>query len=328
MAAERLGRGILVARLEQQVMRAAQHQIGPIGRSAFIMVQRKDRTGRDDRGIGGTLGPGIIRSIALQLFSGLRLTLFGDLVMPGRAVTFDRIVGMAARALHRLHLQIGIGQRHVIVEKSDFSGDHLTILGPFKDRVGLGLLFTDPVAHGKIHRAAIGMGADAVAQDDLFHRAGMVEIIIDAVLFHEAADEGKVALAVLHAIFARLVSVRSLVGHIGKAGNLKDLFDNFDGGHALKDPIFRPDGHQPRPRPDLGGKQIATVLTFQFFNRNDDSGKLEFVFRFQCDRGPQNIPRVKGRILGKELHPHFRDGAQPVADAGADANQPGCPRTA
>jgi hypothetical protein len=85
----------------------------------------------------------------------------------------------------------------------------------------------------------------------VFALGGMLEKIIDAVLFHKPANEIVVSLAILHAIFERW---RGTGGRVAKIAGTREatigehLLDDVQGRHLGEDPAIRGSRQQPKPR--------------------------------------------------------------------------------
>ena len=75
----------------------------------------------------------------------------------------------------------------------------------------------------------------------------MLEEVIDAVFFHQSADEIEVCLAVLDAIFERRRRTGGGVAEIGEAAVGKDLLDDRQRRHAGEDAAVRGPGQEPQP---------------------------------------------------------------------------------
>src|SRR5580658_1585073 len=82
--------------------------------------------------------------------------------------------------------------------------------------------------------------------------AGFVlEIIINALMLHEPADEVERRLAILDAILPRLIASgeRVLDGIAAEAVIAEDLLDDVGRGHLLEDAAIRRPRQHPEPRP-------------------------------------------------------------------------------
>src|SRR5258705_2828833 len=67
----------------------------------------------------------------------------------------------------------------------------------------------------------------------------VLEIIVDAFLFHETADEIEVRFTVLNAIFPRLVGSRKVEFIVAKPPGIEDILDDVRNAHVLENVAFR-----------------------------------------------------------------------------------------
>jgi len=317
-----------IAGVELHVMRAPHHQIIAIRRRSPLVFKGKDAAGGNGRRIGHPDMTLAFRGVAFGLLARLLFALVSDLVMPRHPIPLDVLVDVVARGHRRLDLQIGTGQRHVIVPQRYLAGYNPPDIGPFKHRIAVAMAVAHLIGDGKRYAALVFMRRDSIRQHDLFRRGRVVEKVIDPLLLHQPADEIPIAFAILHAIFAQLARVVGLVGDIGELCILKDLLDDLDRGHVLKHPVVRSDGQQPRPGPQLHREQVDGILMPQIFDRHADAAELEAVVSHERDRRAQNRGRIKVAALGINLHPQLGDLAELVAQTGANANQVRSGRTA
>src|SRR5690348_11204658 len=81
---------------------------------------------------------------------------------------------------------------------------------------------------------------------------GVIEIIVDALMLHEAADEVERRLAILDAVLPRLVAAAQRVldeGLAAEAVIAEDLLDDLGRGHLLEDAAIGGPRQHPKPRP-------------------------------------------------------------------------------
>ena len=78
------------------------------------------------------------------------------------------------------------------------------------------------------------------------------EVVINAFLLHQTADEIEVSLPILYAVFAGGIAAAKLVLDIGEALVAKHLFDDVGGFFLLEYPAIGGTGQKPQPRPHTG----------------------------------------------------------------------------
>lgn len=78
----------------------------------------------------------------------------------------------------------------------------------------------------------------------------------DAVFLQQPRDEGEVALAVLHAVFAGLVAAAELQLVVAEAVLVEDLGDDVAGGQVLEHPVVAGQRQPPEP----GAQQHLVAL--------------------------------------------------------------------
>ena len=76
----------------------------------------------------------------------------------------------------------------------------------------------------------------------------MAEEVVDAFLFHQAADEIEAGLAVLHAVLPLAVRAAQSVFEVGKTEVAKHLLDDLRDAQVLENPAVRRATQQPEPR--------------------------------------------------------------------------------
>ena len=93
-----------------------------------------------------------------------------------------------------------------------------------------------------------GVGAIGVGQHQHMAVLFMAEEVVDAFLFHQAADELEAGLAVLHAVFPLAVRPAQGVFEVGKTQVAKHLLDDLRNAQVLENPAVRSAAQQPQPR--------------------------------------------------------------------------------
>ena len=111
------------------------------------------------------------------------------------------------------------------------------------------LAYTDLLAQVR-HLRPVGDGREgvvAVRQHQRVRALFMGEEPEDAFLFQQPRDEGEIALAVLHAILARLVAAAQRQLEVGEAVGLEDRGNDVAGGEVLEHPVVAGQGQPPQP---------------------------------------------------------------------------------
>ena len=91
------------------------------------------------------------------------------------------------------------------------------------------------------------VGADRIGQHEHVPVALMFEVVIDALLFHEPADEVKIRFPVLDAIGPGAVSTAQRLFEVRKPVVPEHLLDDVRNGHLLENPAVGRTGQEPQP---------------------------------------------------------------------------------
>src|ERR1700677_1297727 len=97
----------------------------------------------------------------------------------------------------------------------------------------------------------------------------VVEIIVDPLLLHQAADKVIRRFPVLHAIIPLPIRAVKPLNDVSKAMILKDLLENFRNRHALKYPAVRRPRQKPEPRHQGGTVFGQPPLVFRLLKAAD-----------------------------------------------------------
>jgi len=269
-----VGRRILQrVRVAQHVMRGRGHQIIAVRSTAVRVVQGKDRPGGQLRVIAGALEPLGICNQTVNHLAGAGFADTGLGIVAVGGINLDLLVGRVCTQ-GRFHLEVDLRLERIIVEQRHLARRYAPGVGPTED--GFGILGAVGIARlEKRDVAHIGMAADAVAQHHFLGLARVVEVIVNAVFLKQAADEGKVRLAILHTVFPGIVRAGHLAFHARGIDCPKDILDDVDRRHGLIDPVAGAKGRQPVLGPDFGGKDHITVRKAHFLDRDEDAGDLE-----------------------------------------------------
>src|SRR5665213_2356413 len=83
----------------------------------------------------------------------------------------------------------------------------------------------------------------------------MLEVIVNAQVLHQTADEVEIGFAVLDAVLQGSIGPGQAVLKISEAMILEDFFNNVGNRHLLKDAAIRRAGQEPQP-----GNQGGMIL--------------------------------------------------------------------
>src|SRR5262249_30689760 len=111
--------------------------------------------------------------------------------------------------------------------------------------------------------------------DQLVPVLGVLEEVEDALFFHEPGGEGEVALAVLHAIVARVkLPLQTAVIDIHP---VEHLFQNLRDGLVLEDPALGPAGEEPEAGDDFGPVKRERGGASALAEPADDAGEVSIL---------------------------------------------------
>ncbi len=185
-------------------------------------------------------------AVARVLLAVLALHVFAGIVV-------QRVVGRRVRPGDvRTHLQARAGALEVVVVEGQRTGLDLACHLPVEEVVALAMAEGRRVVRhaGVATRAA--MRAVGVGEHQDVALLLMAEPVVDALLFHQPADEVEAGLAVLHAVFPLAVGAREGILEIGKAEVAEHLLDDLRHALVLEDAAVRGARQQPRPGPQGG----------------------------------------------------------------------------
>lgn len=118
---------------------------------------------------------------------------------------------------------------------------------PVVHMVAFALLLVFGVVRNRCVAGHRGVGAIGVGQHQYMAVLLMAEEVVDPFLLHQAADEIKAGLAVLHAVFPLAVRPAQGVFEVGKAQVAKHLLDDLRDAQVLENPAVRGAAQQPQP---------------------------------------------------------------------------------
>ena len=180
----------------------------------------------------------------------------------GTRVVVQRIVAGIVRTRHdRAHVDARAGALEVVVV--EFHRARLHVLGqlPVVDVVTLAVLpVRREVGHAGVtgcrHMRAVGIGQYQHVAIGL-----VAEVVVDALLLHQPADEVEAGFAVLHAVLPLAVRAAQRVFEIGEPQVAEHLLDDLRHAHVLEDAAVGGAAEQPKPGPqgDPISRELAAV---------------------------------------------------------------------
>ena len=235
---------------EHEIEAARSDQILAVLVLAWLLLELEHAARRDPTRIAGPLHDLHLRLQFLQAdaYVGLALAL---------AVVFARVVVDLVLRFGVVALVSGLLQqldaRLLEVEVVDGVRPRLHLPGkaPFGDPLPLDAQRALAADEGELRVARVRLvRARRIAQ----HRGVLAvlvgEVVVDPLLLHQPADEVEVGLAVLHAVFPRLVRAREAIELVGGDRVLaEDLLDDLGHLLILEDAAVRAAGEEPQPGP-------------------------------------------------------------------------------
>ncbi len=174
-------------------------------------------------------------------------------------VVEQRVFGVAVAARHAgAHLQARAGALEIVVGQRQGAGLHLARQLPVVEMIALAhLLLGREEGHRGValHRR---MGAVGIGQHQHVARLFVAEVVVDAFLLHQPADEVEAGFAVLHAVFPLAVAAAEAVLEVGEPQVAEHLLDDVRHRLVLEDAAVRGAAEQPQPGPQ--GHLVAGVL--------------------------------------------------------------------
>ncbi len=150
--------------------------------------------------------------------------------------------------------------------------------------------------------------ADGVGQHEDVVAIRVFEIIVDAFLFHQAADEIEIRLAILDAVFSFGVGARKpLDVVIAETPGFEDILDDLGNGHVLENIAFG--GARKKPEPGDNGGAVGGRCVFALVGQLDQAADFPIeipgllVGNFEPDGGvlPHHFVQGNLAILADEF---------------------------
>ena len=230
----------------------ARHEVLGVERVVRVVGERERRTRVEARADALAASDGAPRLLLVEADLGDGPAVARDRVPAGVVVGLEVLVLRALgelREVERGLLEVPVAERRLAA--ADLLGDvehqHVVAGLAAADRARLGAEDEARVAGDRRE------GGHLVDERELLALAALVEVVEDALVLEQPADEVPVRLAVLHAVLARDVGALQAQGEVaagGVAGALEHLLHDLGRRQVLEDPRVVAVLEQPRPRDD------------------------------------------------------------------------------
>ena len=246
--------------LQFEFVKGADQQIFAVLARGVVPRQRGQAAGKQADGVAVAEAAAVVRLLGLVAHLGIGLALRLVLVFAGIVVELQRSMAVFARFV-RIARHVGVRRHVVVVAQLHLAGAEVPpgapVLDIFLAHLVAGLVGDEidrrQPRHRLVRRFRIGEDHRVIA-------LRMFEIIVDAVLLHQAADEGEIGFAVLHAIFQLgiVLAGAQLIFAAGEIMRVEHLLDDLQRGLFMEDAAVGDARQQPQPRPqhDAVGVQI------------------------------------------------------------------------
>ena len=202
------------------------------------------------------------------------------------------------------------------------AGLHFLRQRPASDALGGERAARGAVGHAVVTRIRVVRGA-GVGQHQRVLAVLVLEEIIDAFVFHQAADEVEIRLAVLHAVVPGGVRAAQRIPEIREALVAEDLFDDVGHRLALEDAAVRRARQEPQPGHE--GRAVAAASAVGRGLHEAADVAVEVARRFaveqvQADRrvAADHGVEVQVGVFAGEVHVDLEQPAELLGDRGAD----------
>ena len=169
------------------------------------------------------------------------------------------------------------------------------------------------------------VAAGRVRQHERVVAVGVPDVVGDALLLHQAADEVEVGLAVLHAVRPRAVAAGQLERHVVGRVVAEHLPQDVRHGLVLEDAAVGRAGEEPEPRPDLGPVAVVPAGGAVLAEARDVA--IEVARRVLGQRQPhghvlpQDLIEVDVAALADQVDPILAQPAQLLTPVHAEEHQ-------
>src|SRR5450830_1379483 len=238
----------------------------------------------------------------------------------GAGVVVQRIVAGGVRTRHgRAHVDARAGALEVVVVELQRARLHLLRQVPVVHVVAFALLLVLGVVRNRRIARHRGVGAVGVGQHQHVAVLFMAEEVVNAFLFHQAADEIEAGFAVLHAVFPLAVRPAQGVFEVGKTQVAEHLLDDLRDAQVLENPAVRRAAQQPQPRAQrhLVAGELALVDALAALRDDAVEMPLATVRQLHADahRLAQQLVEVDVGVQGGQLQVVSEQPAQLFAAA-------------
>ena len=149
------------------------------------------------------------------------------------------------------------------------------------------------------------VGTERIGQHQHVPVALMFEIIVDALLLHEPADEVEIGFPVLDAVVPGAVSTTQRLFEIGEPMVPEHLLDNIRDGHLLENPAVGGAGQKPQPGPHghvVGVEIVNIALLTEAAHESVEIACLVLgQFELDGDVLPQQLAEVERGIVAEQI---------------------------
>ena len=271
-----LGRAIA---LHAVTVRRPHHQELGILRPDGMIGELHQCTGGEAGRLADGVAPLVLRLLGLDLDAGELLAL--ATIEIGTRIVED-LVGLGARkAVLGTRRQVRGGFLEIVVLQLDLAGPQPTLrrplrqmldappLGPVRrhERVGAGRSGEGRLCR-RGHRI---MRVACIRQDQLVIPLAVLEVVVDAVLLHQAQDEVEIGLAILHAIVDFRWRLADAVLEARLVLLAEDRLDDVDRRLVLEDAAIRPLREQPEPGSQHEAIMVEILLAAEPLRLDQDA---------------------------------------------------------
>ena len=215
----------------------------------------------------------------------------------------------------RFYLQVGLGALEIVVVEGINPGLDLLRHGPLVD-----VVFFAPqvlVRREKGYFFVAGkrfVGADRIGQHERVLVFLVFEVVVDALLLHEPADEVEIRFTVLDAVSPFTVGAAERFLKIRETLVPEHLLDDIRDGHLLKDAAVGRAGQKPQPGMHGGGVDAEVAQGARQAEPTDKPVEVpDFVLgqlEANGDILPQEVLELDIRILAEQFEIKLKQAAQ------------------
>ena len=225
---------------------------------AGVVAEFELSAGGDADGVGAASGDAFLAGDLLDADAGVAFAVAVFVELAGEIEHF--VVGafvFAGVGVGSLEFEAGLEE--VVVLEGVGAGLKLALHDPVGDVAFFYAAFIAPFVVDGLGSGAGFVGGEGVHEDELVRAVGVGEVVVDALVLHEAGDEVEGRLAVLDAILPRSVVALELKLHVlaGDAVLFEDGFEDLGDGLVLENAAVR--GAAEQPHGGDHGESVAGV---------------------------------------------------------------------